>query len=260
MQGLDRYAYGLNNPLRYTDPTGHVACQTQAECQDMGTTPGAGLNIKKHLIIFKNDPGEKWTAEEQNILNANAQAVADALAGAMNQENWLLWKTGEAESYSRIDATNAFYKNFDGAIVARRSSYDCGCWAEHRGRVDGTHYEIWVYSSTSSNDLLNHPLLFTHEIGHAFDAARGIDAGSVVPTDLLRPINSDGIVGTDSNGGNYGYFGSHYRWQFGRDPNNRAGEEFADMFVGWVYNRWERSDLGIRRQEFMSALMVSNLP
>jgi len=27
VQGMDRYAYGLNNPSRYTDPSGHIPCQ-----------------------------------------------------------------------------------------------------------------------------------------------------------------------------------------------------------------------------------------
>ena len=46
-QTLNRFSYVRNNPLRYTDPTGHVECRTQEECQDMGTTPGGGFSIPK---------------------------------------------------------------------------------------------------------------------------------------------------------------------------------------------------------------------
>ena len=35
----------VNNPLKYTDPTGHSQCQTKEDCEDMGTTPmGTGGN------------------------------------------------------------------------------------------------------------------------------------------------------------------------------------------------------------------------
>jgi RHS repeat-associated protein len=32
VQGLDRYAYTLNNPLKYTDPSGHDVCDEEGNC------------------------------------------------------------------------------------------------------------------------------------------------------------------------------------------------------------------------------------
>jgi RHS repeat-associated protein len=40
VQGLDRYAYGLNNPSRYTDPSGHAPCD--ARHRDEGPSKAAG--------------------------------------------------------------------------------------------------------------------------------------------------------------------------------------------------------------------------
>jgi len=38
-QAYNRYSYVLNNPLKYIDPSGHGQCQTQEDCDDLGTTP-----------------------------------------------------------------------------------------------------------------------------------------------------------------------------------------------------------------------------
>ena len=37
-QSLNRFSYVTNNPLKYTDPSGHRACSTDEECKEMGIT------------------------------------------------------------------------------------------------------------------------------------------------------------------------------------------------------------------------------
>lgn len=252
-----------NNPIRYNDPTGHrPECGVYSECRTISKKPKSSS-----LILFRNDPGQIWTEREKDVLNANAQAVANALARAMNQESRLLRNAGEADGISRTDPAKAFYEAFNGPVVARRSSYNCdGCWAENIGYIDG-YYEIWVYSNTSSNDIINHPNLFTHELGHAFLSANHINRYTVVPDELWRPLGADGrIQGTQWINGRvdyYGYAGGHYVWQFGKHPANRSGEEFADMFVAWTYSSWGAPDpvTGINeKQSFMHALMPNLIP
>ena len=41
-QSWNRFTYVTNNPLGYMDPSGHGQCQTQEDCEDMGTTPMGG--------------------------------------------------------------------------------------------------------------------------------------------------------------------------------------------------------------------------
>ena len=67
VQGLDRYAYAANNPMRYTDPTGHV---NQDQCNPMknyGCTPpitpggpapvpvglGKGLYSPTQIVLYQ---------------------------------------------------------------------------------------------------------------------------------------------------------------------------------------------------------------
>ncbi len=40
-QSLNRFSYALNNPVRYMDPTGHVACEGENEC---GSSGGGGTD------------------------------------------------------------------------------------------------------------------------------------------------------------------------------------------------------------------------
>src|SRR6188474_516041 len=56
-QNLNRYSYVLNNPLRYTDPTGHMMVE------DEGSTKG-GLDCRKFPQYCNN--GKKKPDEELN--------------------------------------------------------------------------------------------------------------------------------------------------------------------------------------------------
>jgi len=258
VQGYDRYAYVNNNPINYVDPSGHKACTDDGYCGNLNNyNGGLPYTYTPPLLEFTNDPGQSFSEEEMRSLQAGAQDVANALARGMNSS--CAEQVNRRDDCGQITAQEAFYDVFGGSITVRRSGSDCDCWAEHRGRNAQGSYEIWIYSTTSSQEILSHPLLIVHEIGHAFAAATGINAGSVITNDLLRPINSDGIIDYADNQ-YYGYAGPHFKWQFGTDSNNRQGEELADMFVGWVYNTWENSTLGNDRRGFMNTLMVNYLP
>jgi RHS repeat-associated protein len=258
-QSYDRYSYVLNNPVRFSDPTGH-RCAPEDEC---GTPHGDRSPVP--LLIFRADPGQHWTDAEKDTLNASAQAVASALAREINRENWMLWKSGDIDSYSPVSSTSAFYKTFGGPIVARRSASECaGCWAMYHNKMDGSHHEIWVYSSTTAADIINHPRLFTHEIGHAFLAANHINNSDAVPSDLWRPLGADGrIQGTQYINRQidyFGYAGGHYSWQFGKDPESQSAEEFADMFVAWTYGQWGQYRTGNPKQDYMNNMMTNFVP
>lgn len=252
-QGLNRYSYVGNSPIIFSDPSGHrPVCDEPSECKRVPKSSS--------LLIFKADDGQNWTDQEKKILKKGANDIAKALARDINSENRLLWKMGEIDQYQRITSTQAFNNVFGGPIVVRRSGSDCDCWAQHMNKQDGQHYEIWIFSTTSAEDLISHPYLIVHEIGHAFNAAVGGQPAYSVPGSLFRPTNSEGIIGTDIDGNFYGYHGAHFQWQFGKTAGDaQGGEEFADMFVGWTYGKWENSSIGINRQNFMNSLMVSYL-
>ena len=103
----------------------------------------------------------------------------------------------------------------------------------------------------------NRPQFVVHELAHVFEnvcvAAIGAKKGrESIPTSLLsRPK---------------GFFQLP---RFQQSPqNNGRGEIFADMFIGWVYDRWETVDglpesalreTGIARKRFMDGIMIDLL-
>jgi hypothetical protein len=83
----------------------------------------------------------------------------------------------------------------------------------------------------------------------------GTYADEDLPSDIRIPRR-----GLDNNKKSYGFAGPRYGWQ--QSPEATTGEEFADMFLGWNYNRWEMkgddiSQLGQARSNFMNRYMAA---
>jgi hypothetical protein len=57
-----------------------------------------------------------------------------------------------------------------------------------------------------------------------------------------------------------GFAGPRYNWQ--QSPSGAVGEEFADMFLGWTYNRWETNRDGTlsREGQLRADWMAARMP
>jgi len=169
------------------------------------------------------------------------------LAQEMNSQCVRATSVGESEGCSLVTPQAAFYDVFDGPISVKRVSNTCDCWAMYVDKNANGRHEIWVFSSTSAKEVIDHPRLIVHEIGHAFYNATG------------------GYVEGSSVGDRNGFFGPYYEWQFGHDSENDLGTEiFADMLVGWVYGKWELrpgtsvlSENGAAKSAYMDKYMPS---
>lgn len=56
VQGLDRYAYTRNNPMRYVDPTGHEERNPVDDSQPFGTGSVLVVNLADYVSINQYDP------------------------------------------------------------------------------------------------------------------------------------------------------------------------------------------------------------
>jgi RHS repeat-associated protein len=216
----DRYAYVYNSVTRFTDPTGH-RCSEAGECyQPKPLRP---------LVRFTAEKGQKWGKEQDTILDA-ANDVGAGISKTINRENWELWKNGDLSSYpALVSARQAFLMTFGGSMTFNRvnAQGEGGAWGEAQF---GTT-TINVFSNASSNDIKSHPRWAVHEMGHAFEnrmyqIMNMKPARNEVPNDLFTREPDYG-----------GFHGGLLRWQFNLSID--SGEIFADMFIGWVYNRWE---------------------
>jgi RHS repeat-associated protein len=244
VQGWDRYAYVNNNPVRYIDPSGHVACSQVAEedCsfENQSWEQMYGITIDKD---FKQH-------ERLAILKA-VSAVGSAFEQAVG------------------GVAGELFQQVYGQVDFKRCSNCTGFGlAASNGPKNHTIYIKRVYASLESSVRL-----VVHELGHAFNNVFSGRPTSDLPLALLREINVTGyqevgginypIFGIghgDSNNDYYGYAGEMSNWQFGFESSYPPNEEFADMFVGWTYNTWggrlsDTSSLAFQRMQHMAAFM-----
>lgn len=246
-QSFNRYSYVNNRPLVFSDPTGH---RPEGEC-------GSGWNCRPPqsrpllpLVSFDADAGQAWSQAEKNIVEEAALDVGGQLARTHNRAQWFSWRAGDIDSYKPISARTAFLDVYGGAVKFIRKSF--GCAEECFGRTISAR-EIWVYQNGAVNDTR----FIVHELGHAFENALQEIVGHKPPRATLANIQSNDstfpnrfVAGQASP---YGFAGQFPGWQQSQQAD--AYEEFADMYIGWTFNKWDEGSAGRQRANFMSHYM-----
>jgi len=138
VQGLDRYAYGLNNPSRYTDPSGHVVCEIGDPCGRGATyrvdnTNWAQVISDKFGITISND-NKDW--DERNLIGAySALTIIDkSLNGKLKAfvgGATFYWDDeyipgSEYHGYTRHNKTVTFYTRNNSAIPQMNFFHEFG--------------------------------------------------------------------------------------------------------------------------------------
>lgn len=179
----------------------------------------------------------------------------------------------------------AFHLIHGGPLKIVRTHHDYGpnaWWGEAR-----SSNEIWIYKSTEASDIINSPRFIIHETGHTFENA----VRNTIKVHI-RTFIEEGLYWRnypeEAYGGFYAGDSAHGGWQWSykeggyddggtpaiwneekqrydntEDDKDGRGEIFADMFLGWVYNKWEVnpdnpgtwSQKGQERADFMDSKM-----
>ena len=217
------------------------------------------------LILLDVEASQIWDERERATVQQAALDIGAAIARDIQRvaeqtrriSNLLVEPSAEIQPAPALAPAEAFLKVFGNSIRSLRKDIpaDGSHWGETR-----TRNLVWVFRNAPHSfpgdapaAVGNRPEFSVHEMGHVFEnviqAAIGTKKGrnSIPSAQLSRPK---------------GFF---QRGRFQQSQGLGRGEIFADMFIGWVYDRWETSDgqpgsplktMGEARKQFMDSIMI----
>lgn len=183
-------------------------------------------------ITFSGDSGESWTEKDRLAVLTGVRQIGNRMVPFVPATS------GDAPGVARW--AQAFRTVF-GNVTFHRLAGNCpSCIAETGVREANT---IDFFHSGAglgdTNDRIK-PNLVCHELGHLFSQRRGLRPY----TDLKNEWAAQpGFPHRDeTNREARGYAGLAFVWQQSRSLTQN--EEFADMFLGWSFDKWEVDDQG----------------
>jgi RHS repeat-associated protein len=237
VQGLDRYAFVNNNPIRYTDPSGHVTCTDDGYCAGVNDDDYWTGVAQAYNVTFAGS----WAVKDKRAAILGVAVVASALGSVVHQ--------GAAQTFSAVFR----------ALTFTRSAVNMGStWGQY-GAKNITFYagaRLWT-------------TLVAHELGHAFNAAIA-DRGGTTPYGTLSTegiwVGDEEIAGDDASytqdgTGIDGIPANHYRRTFEglgfhHSVAQSANEDFADTFANWTTGSFSSDSAGRARMRFMTVHMT----
>jgi len=262
---LNRWGYVEGNPINHADPTGQYAEE------DFGIyfseTTGAWSEVDKQAVLFAvSIVGQKFSS---SLPTSAFRDVYGITSSRLMQFEWDVKCAGCRPYYCNASQNAKNKEYWENLIVIENGtvkkdkktgrdlytqipllgggSADCMC--KPSGGFTNTSRWIEFASVSSNNDRKVNNVI--HELGHAFSNGRlgkipnnAVKSYTAYINGKLWSINSrpDGFY---KNGGV-----EARTWQ--QSTQVTDSEIFADMFLGWVQNKWEDDDYGKARDKFMN--------
>jgi RHS repeat-associated protein len=260
-QALNRYAYAANNPLRYTDPSGHLYYTSGGICAeddvislefyiaDYISGNGSFDPIKKMLFEYGVD-ADSWNARIK-------VDIARAVVYLGSQMGYHLEKSG------RDAFRSAYGISHENRFLFARGNADFGAITVGPRRI--------IFRVFYPNSAINTRFII-HELGHALNRRvaemLGIepwDEGSIYShlkseMDSTPALRRGDTYTNPATGDFWGFAGDHHDWQFTTKAELQfPGEIWAEV-VGWTFGEWGANDAGNSRREYMHKAMELFLP
>jgi hypothetical protein len=118
-----------------------------------------------------------------------------------------------------------------------------GCWGR---TISSQHIRFYGPSRGALGERL-----VVHELGHAFNRrVENVLGNDASPNSSLDNEWRNNPVFPRRDDEHNGFAGGFPGWQQSTELD--AGNEFADMFIGWVYGKWENHAAGVVRSNWMN--------
>jgi hypothetical protein len=231
-QSWDRYAGMNNNPVRYNDPSGHLACSdahvASGDCSD------EGVGLWRFNVTFTGG----CTQRNKEVVRTALVNVGTKYAQELGGTSW------------------GALQKVHGAI---KFEWDPGCVdCNGGGGVTETSHHIIFASLTLPGGNRTDEMAFTsarnnvvHELGHSFAQGWYRKDGSYGSNGPYVNMNDNLLV---EGGFHESPVSANRTWR--QNPDISPTEIFADMFLGWTYDTWADNKVGIGRDNFMTTNMA----
>ena len=229
MQGWDRYAYVNNNPLRYTDPSGHeIACGNEisaSECKKERRISKANTAtdwkrlIKGDFGITMSDNKHNWDVKNLILVYFGLEQIDSLFGGKI--------KSIVGDSVFQLDGNVAGH--YSGYTQGRTITFYTGTTVPEQNLYhEFGHLLDNIYNDTFTNSLRGDPHVSK-------------DGSYLYGGDNLGIINSNATLKNPSRVGDPNWVGGIDSLQH---PSGDPVEQWADMLANYVAGNIDLSKTG----------------